>query len=53
MKNQDIDFDDFINEFYSNMDKKKMVLHVDIKNNTDTSNYDIHCMLLDLFFNSL
>ena len=34
------------------MDKKKMVLHVDIENNTDktdTSNYDIHCMLLDLF----
>jgi len=52
MENQGIDFDDFINEFYSNMDKKKMVLHVDIENNTnktDTSNYDIHCMLLDLF----
>jgi hypothetical protein len=51
MDNQGINFDKFIDEFYSNMNKNKMVLQVDIENATnksETSIYDIHCMLLDL-----
>jgi hypothetical protein len=55
MNNQEIKFDDFIDEFFSNMNKQKMVLHIDIENKTNKTNktntttYDIHCMLLDLF----
>jgi len=52
MDNQGIKFDDFINEFYSNMTQQKMILQVDIENstkNSDTTIYDIHCMLLELF----
>ncbi len=51
MNNQGINFDKFIDEFYSNMNKNKMILQVDIENatnNSETSIYDIHCMLLDL-----
>jgi hypothetical protein len=47
MINSEINFDNFINEFYLNTKKIKMVLQVDIVN-SETSIYDIHCMLLDL-----
>ena len=52
MSNLEIDFEKFIDEFYSNMNQTKIVLQVDIINATKESNtniYDIHCMLLDLF----
>jgi hypothetical protein len=52
MINSEINFNNFIDEFYSNMNQIKMVLQVDIENatiTTDTTIYDIHCMLLDLF----
>ena len=41
-----INFDNFINEFYSNYNNK-IILELNI-DNTDTSIYDIHNMLLDL-----
>ncbi len=49
-----MDFDNFIENFYSNYDEKKMILQVDIDKNsangsTETNLYDIHCLLFDLF----
>ena len=50
-----MDFDQFIENFYSNNDEKKMVLQVDIDKKSasdgsaETNLYDIHCMLFDLF----
>ena len=46
-----IEFDKFIEEFYSNNHNNKMVLQIDIENSnesSDTNIYDIHVMLLDL-----
>jgi hypothetical protein len=42
-----INFNNFINEFYSNYNNNKIILELNI-DNSDTNIYDIHNMLLDL-----
>ena len=47
-------FNDFIDIFYSNINKNKMSLHIDFNNASDEIDnskiniYDIHCVLLEL-----
>ena len=43
-----IEFNNFVNEFYSNKSNKKMVLTLDIENGDNPNIYDIHVMLLEL-----
>ena len=43
-----IQFENFINQFYSNNSNQKMVLTLDVDNSSDPNIYDIHTMLLDL-----
>lgn len=52
----EIKFDDFIQSFYSNWNKTPIVLQIDIEGATSDSNtsiYDIHQMLIDLFVNGI
>jgi len=42
-----IDFNNFIEKFYTNNNREKMILHIDIDNDK-TNIYDIHNLLLDL-----
>lgn len=47
----EIDFNKFVDQFYSNHNQTKMILQIDIENATNSSEttiYDIHCMMLDL-----
>jgi len=48
-----IQFENFINEFYSNNYNQKMVLTLDVENSSDPNIYDIHTMLLDLLIKGI
>ena len=50
MNNQEIGFDKFIDAFYNNKNGNKMVLELCLDSDEETSIYDIHVMLLQLFF---
>ena len=49
----DIDFDDFVQEFYSNETGIKMAFQLSIEDDNDTTVFDIHEMLLELFIKGL
>ncbi len=53
MNNQEIGFDRFVEEFFNNKNETKMVLELILDTNEDTTIYDIHVMLLQLFFMGL
>ena len=51
-----INFDDFINNFYSNTSHNKIIFNINIENatnDTPTTIYDIHMMLLDLLIKGI
>jgi hypothetical protein len=50
MNNQEIGFDRFVEAFFNNKNGTKMVLELTLDSNEDTTIYDIHVMLLQLFF---
>ena len=50
MNNQEIGFDKFVDAFFNNKNGQKMVLELTLDSNEETSIYDIHVMLLQLFF---
>ena len=45
----DINFDDFVERFYANNTGEKMAFQLTIEDDDDTTLYDIHEMLLELF----
>ena len=53
MSNQEIGFDHFVDAFFNNKNGTKMVLELTLDSNDDTTIYDIHVMLLQLFFMGL
>jgi hypothetical protein len=50
MNNREIGFDHFVEAFFNNKNGTKMVLELTLDTNEDTTIYDIHSMLLQLFF---
>ena len=50
MNNQEIRFDHFVEAFFNNKNGTKMVLELTLDSNDNTTIYDIHVMLLQLFF---
>ncbi len=50
MNNQEVGFDHFVEAFFNNKNGTKMVLELALDSNEDTTIYDIHVMLLQLFF---
>lgn len=48
-----VQFENFINDFYSNHSNQKIVLSLDVENATDPNIYDIHTMLLDLLIKGI
>jgi hypothetical protein len=49
-QDQQIEFDIFIEKFFTNKNNTKMVLELMSDTNDDTTIYDIHVMLLQIFF---
>ena len=49
----DINFDDFVERFYANNTGEKMAFQLTIEDDDDTTLYDIHEMLLELFLKGL
>jgi hypothetical protein len=50
LNNSEIGFDHFTKAFYNNKNNTKMVLELTLDIEDDVTNYDIHIMLLQLFF---
>ena len=51
--NSQVNFDNFVNKFYSNKSNNKIMLEINISDNTSTTIYDIHQMLLDLIIQGI
>jgi len=49
-KNQQIEFDIFIEKFFTNTNNTKMVLELISESDDNTTIHDIHVMLLQIFF---
>lgn len=50
MNNSEINFDLFVDKFYNNKNSTKMTLELILESNDNINIYDIHVMLLQMFF---
>jgi hypothetical protein len=53
MINVNVDFDNFIERFYSSISDNKIIFELNIDSNDSSTIYDVHIMLLELFIKGL